>query len=54
MIGSLEFLIFGAKLAFIELKQAFYKTPIPYLFDSKHYIRIKTDASGYAIGEALG
>ena len=39
-----------AKLAFSRLRQAFTEAPILHHFDSKHYIRIETDASGYAIG----
>ena len=48
-VGS-DFFIPGARLAFIELRQAFIKAPIFYHFDSKCHIRIETDAFGYAIG----
>ena len=42
-----------AKLTFIELRQAFLKTPILYHFDLECYIRIETDVSSYAIGEVF-
>ena len=42
-----------ARLAFTQLRQAFVKAPILYHFDPKNYIRIKTNASGYAIGGIL-
>ena len=48
--STLDFLTPGAKLAFTKLKQAFLKPPILYHFDPERHIRIKTDASGYAIG----
>ena len=44
-----DFLILGARLAFIKLRQAFVKALIFYHFDSERHIRVKTDASGYAI-----
>ena len=47
------FLTFEASLAFTQLKKTFTKAPYPHHFDPKHYIQIKTDASGYAIGEVL-
>ena len=47
------FLIPKAKLAFIQLRQAFVKAPIFYYFDPKSLIWIKTDASGYTIGGIL-
>ena len=49
-VGS-DFFIFGARLAFTELKQVFVKAPILYHFDPECHIRIETDASGYAIGK---
>ena len=52
-IGSSNFLIPRAKLAFTKLRQAFFKAPILYHFDPEHHIRIETDVSGYAIGEVL-
>ena len=52
MLGS-DFLTFGAKLAFIELKQAFFKVPIFHHFDLKHHIQIETGALGYIIGGIL-
>ena len=51
-VGS-DFFTSGAKLAFTELRQAFLKAPILYHFDSKRYIWIETDVSGYAIGRVL-
>ena len=42
-----------AKLAFTELRQVFVKAPILHHFDPKRHIRIKTDASGYAISGVL-
>ena len=50
-IKSSNFFISGAKLAFTELRQAFFKAPILYYFDLKHHIRIEIDVSGYAIDE---
>ena len=50
---KLNFFTPGAKLAFTELRQAFFKAPILHHFDSDRYIRIETDASGYAIGGVL-
>ena len=52
MVG-LDFFIPKARLAFIKLRQAFVKALIFYHFDSKRYIRIKTDVLGYAIIEVL-
>ena len=49
MVGSLNFLILEAKLAFTELRQAFLKVAILHHFDPKCYIRIETDALVYAI-----
>ena len=54
MIGSSDFLTFGAKLAFTKLKHAFVKALILYHFDPEYYIRIETDVSGYVIGGVLG
>ena len=48
-----DFLTPGAKLAFIELKQTFFKASILHHLDSKRYIQIKIDALGYAIGGVL-
>ena len=47
------FLTPGAKKAFTKLRQAFIKAPILHHFDPEHHIRVKTDASGYTIGEIL-
>ena len=51
-VGS-DFLTPGAKLAFTELKQAFFKAPILHYFDPERHIRIETDASGYTIGRVF-
>ena len=51
--GNSNFLISEAKLAFSRLRQAFTKAPIFHHFDPERYIRIETDASGYAIGGIL-
>lgn len=53
VVDDSTFLIVEAKLAFIQLRQAFTKAFISHYFDSKYYIRIKTDASGYIIGGNL-
>ena len=42
-----------AKKAFDQLRQAFTKTPILQHFDPKQYIRVETDASGYAIDRVM-
>ena len=42
-----------AKKAFDQLRQAFTKAPILQHFDSKQYIRVKTDALGHTIGAVL-
>ena len=42
-----------AKRAFDQLRQAFTKAPILQHFDPEQYIRVETDASGYAIGGVL-
>ena len=39
-----------AKLAFTELRQAFFIALILYHFNPERYIRIEMDASGYTIG----
>ena len=52
-VRSSDFFTPGAKLAFIKLKLAFFKTPILYHFDAEHHIQIETDVSGYAIGGVL-
>ena len=41
------------RLAFTQLRQAFVKASILHHFDLESYIRIKTNASGYAIGGVL-
>ncbi len=43
----------NARRTFTELRQAFVEAPILNHFDPERYIRIKTDASGYAIGGIL-
>ena len=48
-----DFLTFGARLAFTELRQAFLKAPILHHFDPERHIWIETDALGYAIGKIL-
>ena len=52
-VGSLDFLIPGANLAFNELRQAFFKASILYHFDPERYIWMKIDVSGYAIGRVF-
>ena len=42
-----------AKKAFDQLRQAFTEAPILQHFDPERYIRVETDASGYAIGGVL-
>ena len=51
-VGS-DFLTPGARLAFIEWRQVFVKALILHYFDPKRHIRVKTDASGYAIRKVL-
>ena len=41
------------RLAFIQLRQAFVKTPILYYLDPESHIWIETDALGYVIGGVL-
>ena len=48
-----SFLTPKTRLAFIQLRHAFIKAPIFYYFDPESHIRIKTNASGYAIGGVL-
>ena len=43
----------NAKKAFDQLRQAFTKAPILQHFDPEQYIRIETNASGYAISGML-
>ncbi len=48
-----DFLIPGAKKAFIHLQKAFTEDPILMYFDPERHIWIETDALGYAIGWVL-
>ena len=48
-----NFLTPNAKEAFNYLKLAFIKAPIFWHFDLESHIRIKTNASSYAIGRVL-
>ena len=48
-----NFLISDAKKTFNHLRLAFIKAPILQHFNSESYIRIETDASGYAISGVL-
>ena len=55
-IGAIEeptFLTSDARKAFNQLRQVFTKAPILRHFDLECHIRIKTDASSYAIGGVL-
>ena len=52
-VRSSDFLTSGGKLAFTELRQAFFKAPIFHHFDLKHHIQIETNKSGYAISGVL-
>ena len=47
------FFIPEARQAFTQLRQEFVKDLILHHFNSKSHIRIKTDASSYAIGGVL-
>ena len=47
------FLTPGARKAFTKLRQAFIVAPILHHFDPERHIRVKTDVSGYAIGEVF-
>ena len=51
--GAIGYLTPNARQAFTQLKQAFIKALIFWHFDPKCHIRIKIDASGYAIGGVL-
>ena len=53
MVGSSDFFTLGARLAFIKLKEAFFKALIFYHFNLGRHIRIERVASGYAIGGVL-
>ncbi len=48
-----DFLTPEANKAFIHLQKVFTEAPILRHFDSEYYIRIETNASGYAIGGVL-
>ncbi len=50
-IQSGLFFTSNTRKAFTKLRQVFIETPILNHFDPKHHIRIKTDVSGYIIGE---
>ena len=50
---ELGFLISGARMALIKLRQAFIKAPILHHLDPERYIQVETDVSGYAIGAVL-
>ena len=52
-VDDSTFLTPEAKLAFSRLRQAFTEASILHHFDPERYIRIETDASGYAIGGIL-
>ena len=43
------YMTFKAKLAFLQLREAFIKFPIVHYFDPERYIQIKIDSSCYAI-----
>ena len=51
IVCFLVFLILGARLAFIKLRQIFVKTLILQYFDPEYHIWIETDVSGYIIGK---
>ena len=53
-IGEPTFLTLNAKKTFNFLRQAYIKLPTLWHFDLQSYIWIKTNISGYAIGEVLG
>ena len=53
LVERANFLIPEAKLAFTQLWQTFIQTSIIRHFDPECHIRIKTDASGYAIDDVL-
>ena len=48
-----NYLILNTKRAFDQLRKAFIKASILQHFDPEQYIRVKTDASGHAIGWVL-
>ena len=48
-----NYLTLDAKRAFDQLREAFTEAPILQHFDPEWYIRVETDASGYAIGGVL-
>ena len=48
---TLDFFIFGARLAFTKLRQTFIKALLLYYFDLEYHIRIETDASDYIVSE---
>ena len=50
MEAGSDFLMPGARLAFIKLRQVFVEALIFYHFNSKYHIKIETNISGYAIG----
>lgn len=52
-VDNSNFLTSKAKLVSLQLKQAFTKALIFHHLDLKRYIKIKTDTSGYAIGDIL-
>ena len=52
-VRSSDFLIPRAKLAFIKLRQVFFKAPILYHLDLERHIWIETDVSSYTIGGVL-
>ena len=52
-IKSGLFFISGVKKAFIKLKQVFVEALLLNYFDPEHYIQIKIDVLGYAIGGIL-
>ena len=49
-IVELDFLTLRARLAFTKIRQAFVKFPIFHYFDLEYHIRVKIDATSYAIG----
>ena len=51
--GEPSFLTPDARRPFTQLRQAFTEAPMLRHFNSECHIRIKTDASGYAIGSVL-
>lgn len=49
----MDFHIFEASLAFIQLRKAFIQALIIYYFHSEHHIQIETNLSSYTISEIL-